>query len=89
MEKENNKKKFEVKLVNNNGSIEKLIFIDDQLLDWRVDINSYMDAMKMGPMYHREIQKSIVEHFVDSVSDFLGRKVTIEEIKIAINNGWI
>jgi hypothetical protein len=84
------KKRFEVKMrPGNNGKVEKAIFIEDELLDWSIDMSSYMEAMKMGPMYRREIQKSIEEHFIDSVSDFLGRKVTMIEIKTAIKTGWI
>jgi hypothetical protein len=40
-------------------------------------------------MYYREVQKDIEKHFVESVSDFVGRKVTAEEIKNAIKNGYI
>lgn len=89
MENEN-KKKFEVKMrAAKGGGIEKAIFIDDELLDWQIDLNSYADAMKMGPQYVREIQKSIEDHFTEAVSDTLGRKVTILEIKEAIKTGWI
>jgi hypothetical protein len=52
-------------------------------------MNSYIEAMKMGPHFRREIQKSIEEHFIEAVSDTLGRKVTMEEIKQAIQTGWI
>lgn len=71
------------------GGIEKAIFIGGELLDWQIDMNSYMDAMQMGPMYRREIQRNIEEHFIEAVSDTLGRKVTMEEIKVAIKDGWI
>ena len=84
------KKKFEVKMrPTSGGGIEKAIFIDEELLDWQIDMNSYIDAMKMGPKYRREIQRSIEENFTEAVSDTLGRKVTIEEIKMAIKDGWI
>lgn len=73
----------------NGGGIEKAIFIDNEIMDWQIDLNSYMEAVKMGPMYRREIQRSIEEHFIESVSDTLGRKVTMEEIKVAIKTGWI
>lgn len=87
---EQGKKRFEVKMRRaEGGGIEKAIFIDDELLDWQIDLNSYMEAMKMGPQFRREIQRDIERHFVDSVSDFLGRKVTIDEIKTAIKTGWI
>lgn len=84
------KKRFEVKMQKaKGGGIEKAIFIDDMLLDWKIDMNSYADAMKMGPMYRREIQRSIEEHFIEAVSDTLGRKITMIEIKAAIQSGWI
>lgn len=84
------KKRFEVKMrKGENGTIEKAIFIDDEILDWSIDMSSYMDAMKMGPMYRRAVQHDIEKHFIESVSDFLGRKVTMNEIKEAIKTGWI
>jgi hypothetical protein len=84
------KKRFEVRMRHaKGGGIEKAIFIEDEQLDWQIDMNSYIDAMKMGPMYRRAIQKDIEKHFVESLSDFLGRKVTMEEIKTAIKTGWI
>jgi len=84
------KTRFEVKMrPAKGGGIEKAIFIDGELLDWQIDMNSYMDAMQMGPMYRREIQRNIEEHFIEAVSDTLGRKVTMEEIKVAIKDGWI
>ena len=90
MSGQENRKKFEVKMqAARGGGIQKAIFIDDQLLDWQIDMNSYIDAMKMGPQFRREIQRDIEHHFVDSVSDFLGRKVTINDIKEAIKTGWI
>lgn len=86
---EDGKKRFEVKMRTKAGGVEKAIFIDGQLLDWQIDMSSYAEAVKMGHLYQREVQKSIETHFVESVSDVLGRKVTIEEIKTAIQTGWI
>ena len=84
------KKRFEVKMRPAvGGGVEKAIFIDNELLDWQIDLNSYFDAMKMGQQYRREIQRNIEEHFIESVSDTLGRKVTMEDIKAAIKTGWI
>jgi hypothetical protein len=84
------KKSFEVRYgMGKNSTIQKAIFIDGELLDWRVDMSTYLDAMKMGPMYMREIQKDIEKHFIESVSDFLGRNVTVEDIKQATKSGWI
>lgn len=83
-------KRFEVKMrPAKGGGIEKAIFIDGELLDWQIDLMSFAEACKMGPAFKLEAQKNIAEHFVESVSDVLGRKVTLEEIKTAIKTGWI
>jgi hypothetical protein len=81
--------RFEVKMRLKEGGIEKAIFIDDELLDWSIDMNSYVEAVQMGPKYVRAIQQDIEKHFINSVSDYLGRKVTMDEIKAAIQTGWI
>ena len=81
--------RFEVKMRGIGGELEKAIFIDGELLDWQVDLASLMDAMKMGPKFFREIQKDIGKHFVESVSETLGRKVTEADIKQATQTGWI
>lgn len=96
MSEENNqtspedKKRFEVMMrAAKGGGIEKAIFIDGEMLDWQIDMNSYAEAVKMGFHFRREIQRDIEKHFIESVSDFIGRKVTMEEIKQAIKTGWI
>lgn len=83
------KKKFEVKMCLDSGMIQKAIFIDNQMLDWTMDITSFLECCKMGPEYKFAAQQDIEKHFIESVSDFLGRKVTIDEIKAAIKTGWI
>lgn len=89
-EKGNPKKKFQVMMrQGKNGTLEKAIFIDGELLDWAVDASSLMDAMKMGPIFYKAIQADIEKHFVESVSEVVGRKLTAAEIKQAIQNGWI
>ncbi len=84
------KKRFEVRMkMHSNGSIEKQIFIDNEMLDWSVDSSSFLEAQKMGPQYMRAVQEDIAKHFIESVSEVLGRKVTIEDIKQATIDGWI
>ena len=84
------KKKFEVKMrAAPGGGVEKAIFIGGEILDWQVDVNSLMDAMRMGPMYFKAVQRDIERHFVESVSDFVGRKLTADDIKKAIKDGYI
>ena len=83
------KKKFEVRMFHELGALRKAIFIDDQELDWSVDTASLHDAWKMGPKFFRSVQRDIEKHFVESVSDFIGRKVTPEDIKEATKTGWL
>lgn len=84
------KKTFEVKMrPAKGGGIEKAVFIGGELLDWQIDLNSFVEAIKMGPQYYRAIQKDIEMHFVSSVSEFLGRKVSADDIKKAIKSGYI
>jgi hypothetical protein len=85
-----NKKRFEVKIrVTPDRGVEKAIFIGGEMLDWQIDINSYVEAVKMGFQYRRAVQRDIEKYFVESVSDFLGRNVTMDDIKEAIKSGWI
>jgi hypothetical protein len=84
------KKKFETRVrVHGNGSVEKEIWIDNQLLDWSIDISSYMEARKMGDKYQNAIKRDIAEHFTNAVSDLVGRKVTMQEILQATKIGYI
>jgi len=72
-----------------NGEIERQIYIGNELLDWSVDITSFQDARRMGPQYHKAIKEDIVKHFTNSVSEVLGRKVSMEDIVKATKTGWI
>ena len=84
------KVKFEVKMrKGDNDVLEKAIFIDDELLDWSVDISSLAEAMSMGPKFYKSVQRDIEKHFTESVSEVVGRKVSAEEIKKATVIGWI
>ena len=90
MGQEFEKKKFEVKFRQHpKGHKEKAIFIDGEKLDYSIDKFAYQEVAKMGPAYRMSVQKDIERHFVESVSQFLKRNVTIEDIKKAITTGWI
>lgn len=69
--------------------IEKAVFIDGQILDFRIDVFRFLDAKSKGYNFLIEEQKKIEKEFTKSVSSFLGRNVTIAEIKNAILEGWI
>lgn len=83
------RKKFELRLLEKNGMLETVIFIDDELFDWEIDIDSYNKAVKMGPEYVKAAQTSIANHFLDSLSEMVGRKVTTAEVDKAKITGWI
>lgn len=85
----NPKSTFEVKIITVNGGIVKKIFVDGLLLDWEVDISSLMEAQRMGAKYFKAAQKDIEKHFAESVSEVIGRKVNVDDIKKAIETGWI
>ena len=72
-----------------DGTLEKALFIDGEKLDWSVDVSSMMEAAKMGPKFFKVVQKDIERHFVESVSEFINRKITQDDIKEAIKTGWI
>jgi len=40
-------------------------------------------------MYQRAVKEDIVKHFTNSVSEVIGRKVTMEDIAKATKTGWI
>lgn len=84
------KKKFENRIyMNPSGVLKQGIYIDNELLDWSIDVGDLLEAKKMGPEYVEMLKMDIVRHFVESCSDFLGRKVTPKEIDDARKNGYI
>lgn len=86
----NPKIKFEVKQRGTPESgIEKAVFVGGEKLDFKIDVNRFLEAKKAGPKYFVQIQKEIQDGFVKSVSDAIGRKVTVMEIQQATVTGWI
>lgn len=88
------KLKFEVKMRvlgpdPKKDGVEKAVFINGQILDFKIDVFRFLDAKSKGFNFLLEEQKKIEREFVKSVSSFLGRKVTISDIKKAILEGWI
>lgn len=84
------KKSFEVRIhKDEKGNLKQGIFIDGQLLDWSVDLHDLLEAKKMGPKFAKSVEIDIIRHFLQSASDFLGRKLSVEEINEAKKNGYI
>ena len=88
--REAGKKKFELRLSQDeNGFYEKNIYIDGELFDWQVDQESFDWAVKQGGAILAAAQKDIAKHFLDSLSEMVGRKLTIQEFAVATKTGWI
>lgn len=85
------KKKFVVKECWDflSAKQRKDIFVDDKLFEYEVDVNSLIQAKEMGPQYFIAAQRDIQKHFLESLSDFMGRGITQEDVKEAIKTGWI
>lgn len=66
-----------------------LILVGGREFDWSVDLDSYTKACGMGPEYARAAQQDIERHFVESLSDFVGRELTMADIQQAIMTGWL
>lgn len=82
---------FEEKAYMNDDGVhmQKGIFIDGTLFDWGVDEEDYKQALAMGPKYKKMIEDSIAKHFLESLSEFMGRRITFEEVEKARETGWI
>jgi len=101
MEKNNNKiednkeiteekKSFEVRMYKDEkGVLKQGLYIGGELLDWSIDVYDLMEAKRMGPKYAKEIEIDIIRHFLQSASNFLGRKLSVDDINNAKKNGYI
>jgi hypothetical protein len=69
--------------------VSKGIFVDGTLFDWGVDEEDYKQAVAMGPKYQKQIEASIAKHFVECFSEFLSRRITLEDVEEARRIGWI
>lgn len=85
------KQKFEVKVHfdQNAGIHRRDVFIDDKLFDYEVDQESLIKAKSLGTAYYVATQRDIQKHFLECLSDFLGRPVTSADVMEAIQSGWI
>jgi hypothetical protein len=72
-----------------SDGMEKAVFIDGKKIDFSIDIVRFLEAKKKGPKYLFEEQKRIEKEFTKRVSEAVGRRVSVEEIKRATVEGWI
>ena len=78
-------KKFEIRRHDNKN----MIFIDNEHFDWEVDKQSLEYMRKLGPQYLLVAERDIQKHFLESMSEFVGREITIRDIAFATQKGWI
>ena len=88
------KKRFVVKEEMTTGEVagpffQKNIYIEGELFDWAIDEESYKWAQKQSPEVLMAAQKDIVKHFLNSLSEIVGRRVTLQDLQEATKTGWI
>ena len=70
----------------------RFIVLDSEIFDWGIDDDSLNRAKKLiqqKPDMKEAIVMSMVNHFIESFSDFLGRPCTLEDIVQSIEKGSI
>lgn len=68
------------------------LMLDNEVFDWGPDPEELQNAIKMinhNNDLKETILNSIVGHFVSSFSEFVGNKMTLDEINTSIENGNI
>lgn len=84
------KKRFFVKTeMTTNSFFQKNIYIDGELFDWSIDEEAYHWAETQGLQTLMAVQKDICKHFLDCLSEVVGRKIGIEDLQEAQKSGWI
>lgn len=70
----------------------KYLSVDGQIFDWGMDLESLAEAKKVISQ-HRELSESVVmsiiSHFLESFSDFIGKKISLSELISSIEKGFI
>ncbi len=69
--------------------VEKAVFLDGRKLDFKIDVVRFLEAKQKGVNYLIQEQQKIEKEFVKAVSEALGRRVAVDEIKRATIEGWI
>lgn len=88
------KQKFEVKMRvlgpdPKKDGVEKSVFVDGKRLDFSIDVVRFLEAKSLGVEEMIREQKRIESDFVKAVSEAIGRRITKDELKKAIMEGWI
>ena len=69
-----------------------VLTVDDEVFDWGMDPSSVENAKHMQrnhPQFVETLMKTVTDHFLDCLSDFVGKKVTLEEFNKAVERGYL
>ena len=68
------------------------LVLDNEVFDWGLDPDDLKNAVTMinqNPNAKKAILNSIINHFINSFSEFVGKSMTLQEINLAIETGSI
>jgi aminopeptidase-like protein len=87
-------KKLEIKpwLDEESGRTVNAIYLDGRVFDWGLVEDGILRAKEyivQNPMVREVVYGDIQKHFLDSLSEFVGREVTLKELNAAIEKGYI
>jgi hypothetical protein len=84
------KKKFEVRFYKDaDGKVKKGVFIDNEVIEYSIDVESLKKIAELGTEYKKAAHLDIEKHFLECISDTVGRKITPEDFWQATKTGWI
>jgi hypothetical protein len=66
--------------------------VENEGFDWEIEpgqLRMVEISIKNDPTMRENLIGNLFNHFVDSFSDFLGKKVTLKEINDALEKGFI
>lgn len=70
----------------------KALTVDGEIFDWGLELDSWSEAKKVISQ-HSELTEtvttSILNHFCECFSEFVGKNMNLEEINEAIKRGYI
>jgi hypothetical protein len=70
---------IEIKEHNGYGAL----FVDGELFDWEMDVESLKEARTFcagNSVLQKSVEGDIQRHFLESLSAFIGRTITLEEL---------
>lgn len=76
-----------------SGETRRGLVVDGELFDWSMGLGKETSALYMqlkmnkDPNFRKILKGETIKQFMSNLSEFLGRKVTIQEINEAIEKG--